>query len=784
MKMSIKMRLIIALGGFSLATAVVISLVFTLFMENLMVEAEDQQLENLFGNLKTEIASEGTRALSLAALVAKTPDAQAAMEAEDRDALLAMYRPAFEEMQDRFGVSQFQFHRPPATSLVRIHKPEKFGDDLSGFRKTVVNANLQRRSVQGLERGVAGLGMRGVMPVDHNGKHVGTVEIGLSFGPAFFETFAQTYGADVALYLRDDGGAWQTFAATRDLGDHTEQLDAALAGQVESFEITDSEQNLSVMVQPIQDYQGDTIAVAMIAHDSSLLHSHISDARQLAILATIITLAVATLAGYLIAHRIGGSMRLVSESLTRMSTKDFSIDLPDVRGKGEVPDMLRALGTFRTKSIELDGIEREHDTYLKRVEQRRRELETQSREVLRGVVSATVQANEAIVALTHMTRDVEAASSQSQAMASAVEEMVASTQEISASSSSAANEAEEARNAAGAGVSGSGRAVETMEGIHSAVSAAGDRVDTLAEASTQIGEIVQQIEDIADQTNLLALNATIEAARAGEAGKGFAVVANQVKSLANQTARATVDIRGRIDTLREEMTTIIQAMEKGAGAVEDGRGVVTGLGDQLETIAGSINTVTDKMHDISSILAQQTQATNEISRGTSSIAMLSQRNSEEVKQALTAMETAAASLNAHVTAFSRLGGPVVLVEVAKNDHIVFKKKIVDAVIGRSAWAERDIPDHKTCRLGKWYTGVIDPDLRNHDAFRSLDGPHADVHRFGREAARKAAAGDMDGAMAAVDALNDSSHRVLERLDTLSAVVEEMTQDSDTSETTV
>jgi len=753
-----------------------------LFMENLMIEAEDQQLEALFGNLKTEIASEGTRALSLAALVAKTPDAQAAMEAEDRDALLAMYRPAFEEMQDRFGVRQFQFHLPPATSLVRIHKPEKFGDDLSGFRKTVVNANLQRKPVQGLERGVAGLGLRGVMPVDHDGKHVGTVEIGLSFGPAFFETFAQTYGADVALYLRDDGGAWQTFATTRDLGDHTEQLNAALTGQVESFEITDSERSVAVMVQPIQDYHGDTIGLAMIAHDASLLHAHVSDARQLAVIATIITLAVAALASSLIAHGISGSIRLVSESLTRMSAKDFSFELPDVRGKGEVPDMLRALRAFRTKSIELDEIEREHESHLKKVDQRRLELETQSREVLRGVVSATVQANEAIVALTHMMHDVDAASSQSQAMASAVEEMVASTQEISASSSYAADEAEEARNAAAAGVSGAGRAVETMEGIHSAVSAASNRVDSLAEASTQIGDIVQQIEDIAEQTNLLALNATIEAARAGDAGKGFAVVANQVKSLANQTARATVDIRGRIETLREEMTTIIQAMEKGAGAVEDGRGVISGLGGQLGTIAGSIDTVTDKMHDISSILTQQTQATNEISRGTSSIATLSQRNSEEIKEALTAMETAASSLNAHVTAFARLGGPLVMVEIAKNDHIMFKKKIVDTVIGRCAWSEKDIPDHKACRLGKWYTGVMDPNLRNHDAFRSLDGPHSDVHRFGREAARKAAAGDMDGAMAAVESLHDSSHRVLERLDTLSAVVEEMAQESETSAT--
>ena len=74
-------------------------------------------------------------------------------------------------------------------------------------------------------------------------------------------------------------------------------------------------------------------------------------------------------------------------------------------------------------------------------------------------------------------------------------------------------------------------------------------VQGLEEAATKIGEVVELINDIASQTNLLALNATIEAARAGEAGKGFAVVATEVKSLADQNAKATDDIGSQITAI-------------------------------------------------------------------------------------------------------------------------------------------------------------------------------------------------------------------------------------------
>ena len=83
-----------------------------------------------------------------------------------------------------------------------------------------------------------------------------------------------------------------------------------------------------------------------------------------------------------------------------------------------------------------------------------------------------------------------------------------------------------------------------------AASSANDTIVSLADASTQIGKVIDIITSIAQQTDLLALNATIEAARAGEAGKGFAVVANEMKELAKQTAAATDEIRNKIEAIQ------------------------------------------------------------------------------------------------------------------------------------------------------------------------------------------------------------------------------------------
>jgi methyl-accepting chemotaxis protein len=121
---------------------------------------------------------------------------------------------------------------------------------------------------------------------------------------------------------------------------------------------------------------------------------------------------------------------------------------------------------------------------------------------------------------------------------------------------------------------------------------ANQKVQSLTEAAERIGDVVDLIQDVAAQSNLLALNATIEAARAGEAGRGFAVVAGEVKTLADQTAKATDDIKKQIDAIRSSTHSAVEAMQS----------IVTTMTD-----------VNQNTQEIAGAVQQQSAATSEIS---------------------------------------------------------------------------------------------------------------------------------------------------------------------------
>ena len=157
-------------------------------------------------------------------------------------------------------------------------------------------------------------------------------------------------------------------------------------------------------------------------------------------------------------------------------------------------------------------------------------------ETSQAMANAAERTQEQSVAASSVTRQ---ASGNVEAVAAASEEMSASISEITRQVSDAAHVA---------------------TGAVEKASEAAQRVDTLRETATKIGDVVRLISDIAEQTNLLALNATIEAARAGEAGKGFAVVASEVKSLATQTASATEEIGSQINEMQLATTSAVTAV--------------------------------------------------------------------------------------------------------------------------------------------------------------------------------------------------------------------------------
>jgi methyl-accepting chemotaxis protein len=366
-----------------------------------------------------------------------------------------------------------------------------------------------------------------------------------------------------------------------------------------------------------------------------------------------------------------------------------------------------------------------------------------------------------------MKHEIDLSSSNVAAMAQSIEQMRDSIGAISADSCEAAVGAGSAGTAANSGLGASRDAAQAFERIVSAVSGAGARVEGLVDASAQIGNIVTAIEGVAGQTNLLALNATIEAARAGEAGKGFAVVAGEVKTLANQTAKATIDIRERIQSLQSEMGTIVSAISESTEAVTQGRTLVESLGERLLDIADEVGSVQTSMTRISSVLEGQSRTASGLADGTTVVVRQAQNSDTMLGTVLDVMSRMSQHLDSQVGSYADLGSATLLVEIAKNDHVAFKRRVLDGVLGRIPLGADDIPDHRACRLGQWYESVSDAEIRRGSAFAAISGPHQAVHATAKTALALAAAGKHDEALAAIDEMNQASAQVVEMLDALS-----------------
>ena len=324
-------------------------------------------------------------------------------------------------------------------------------------------------------------------------------------------------------------------------------------------------------------------------------------------------------------HIGGGVIRLVGVT-ERLAARDFAVEVPETGRTDEIGHLARAVAVLRDGAAEAEALRTRQEGLKAEAEAERRAgllkvadgFEGSVKRVADAITSAAGQLEGAAQTVSGA---VDTASEQASSVAAAAEEASANVatvataaEELSASIAEISRQVQSASSTSSEAVGEARRTNELVEG--------------LAQTATRIGEVVSLINDIASQTNLLALNATIEAARAGEAGKGFAVVAGEVKSLANQTAKATDEIGGQIaavqgathqavDAIRAIVGTITRINEI-SGAIA---AAVEQQGAATQEIARNVQQAASGTAQVTSYLGQLTMATSEA--GSSAGGMLS-----------------------------------------------------------------------------------------------------------------------------------------------------------------
>jgi len=217
-------------------------------------------------------------------------------------------------------------------------------------------------------------------------------------------------------------------------------------------------------------------------------------------------------------------------------------------------------------------------------------------------------------------------------MAASVQEMTTAISENSKSASQTAEKAGEATQQAEEGTRAMSETSEGMDAIVQSVEVTGEIISTLSVKATEIGEIIQVINDIADQTNLLALNAAIEAARAGEQGRGFAVVADEVRKLAERTMSATYQIVETIKAIQTGAKQATVSMDEAGKVVASGKAASAKTGKVLSGIVMSVSEAMDMIAQIAAATEEMSSGADEISCNVGTISTVARESADGADQ--------------------------------------------------------------------------------------------------------------------------------------------------------
>lgn len=337
---------------------------------------------------------------------------------------------------------------------------------------------------------------------------------------------------------------------------------------------------------------------------------------------------------YIVSRIITKPLKFVTDNVKEVANGNLTMDPIQVKNKDEIGDLAESFNEMGTSLANL----------IRKVTMTSETVAASSEQLLASAEQTSKATEQITIAIQDVASgsenqvDSAMAGNESMQEISKGMEQVASSIEMVSKLSVTSNEKAEAGNIV---VS---ETVTQMGIVHQHVSKIASIIHVLGTRSKEIGNIVDLISQVSEQTNLLALNAAIEAARAGEHGKGFAVVADEVRKLAEESNKATDNIRVLIEQIQREIQDVTISMEEGTNSVKSGMDKVNESGKSFLEITDLISNITNQAQEVSAIVEEVNASTENMVQKMSEIATISQQSAGNTQQVAASAEEQNASM--------------------------------------------------------------------------------------------------------------------------------------------
>lgn len=285
----------------------------------------------------------------------------------------------------------------------------------------------------------------------------------------------------------------------------------------------------------------------------------------------------------------------------------------------------------------------------------------------------------------------------SQEMSASIDDVSGRAQNVAALVNDSVNTTSESNN-------NMAEAFSFVQHSFDAVKQISDDMNGLIEKMKHTEAVVDIIREIAEQTNLLALNAAIEAARAGEQGKGFSVVAGEVRKLAENTKSSIGSIQSNILDLKGKLTEVVSNTNKTASELETGKRLVNNAIDYNKAVVGSIYKLNDEIMQIASNTQEQTAATEEFSQRTEELSRAADNLLSECDftgRGIMNISKINNDIRLEMLKGQYCIGEADMLDICKTDHLIWRWRVYNMILGYEEIDINTIGTHKDCRLGKW-----------------------------------------------------------------------------------